>query len=289
MMKRHFLLWLLVFSFPYVAGAVITVESVIEHGLYSSWGISNVTDVSYDATRNRLYLAHGYEVGYIHTIDMDGNLLNSWQLTGNAPYTYPLSLDYDSATDTLFMTQREHGSGINDRYIRQTSIDGTITYNTYDINAYGVARGIHVDDNGLWLASFWQTTIHHLSTSGVLIDQLHGHWLYPNIPCYDITASFDGGFFLLTRGQPTRIIEIDAVGNYLGEVSLDGLYPGWYGASGIDIDPANNLVYVQDDDFVYVLSGVAESMRYVPEPCSLVLLGVGALAMFRSRQSQRGI
>jgi hypothetical protein len=244
--------------------ADVKIEQVIHHNLYSTNPyLENLLGIAYNPSTEQIYLSQGGggHVSLIYTIDKSGNLLNTWSVrTTLGPYCCPTTISYAKDSGHLFINQtiRTWASTLA-YHILEMSVDGVTTYNDFDItntNYINGGGGLFVDSEGIWLSSYINDTITHLSLNGQFIEQFPVDMsMQHHFGIMDLCASFNNGFFLLDNDYG-RIVNINKRGNIIGALPTAN-EPLWNGSGlAIDSDVASRLVYIQHDDDVYVLSGL---------------------------------
>ena len=293
--KKLLILLLMLSSFSGSVEGSLVLEKIINHNLQSDQSlfpeleVRNVNGLAYNPELRYFYVSQGHgRFGYIHTLDWEGNLLNSINVASLFPdndlekiasslcyFDKNLFFLLHVATGTIERSIRTWRT-----YIVEMSPNGESMFNVIDVaenDRTTVGRGLLVDDRGIWLSPYplKNKYVMHLSLDGEVLEEFPVPSLLTNSSPRDITVAFDDGFYLWDLGGLNRLIKINDSGEYIGEVELKGLHPKWYGGEGIVTDPASGWLFVQDDDHIFAVSGVPESLYYVPEPITVVLMGFG--------------
>ncbi len=257
-MKRGRLVFSAVLFLTGASSPLLADLIALHHGLYSSVDIGNISGVACNPIFDIVYLAHGSDDrgARIHTIDLDGRLLDSWDFVAATGKDFPTSVSYDSTSGHLFMiASTSMDGGRWKTAIVETSTDGTAIYNEIDITGQDYGHGgdgLYVGLDDIWITSFTNDTITRLSKQGHFLEQFPVEGFPTGFPGpLDLMASFEGGFFLLD-GFGRRIVQVDRTGGYVDELSI--MAGSWDGFGlTLDSDLLNGRIFINDDDNLYVI------------------------------------
>lgn len=297
-MKIRYVVQLIVISTltllaPRAQGGLTVVKHNLDFGRYS-----NFLGIAYNSTLEQLYIARGaVPGGAIHTIDLEGNLINT--LDFDIAYGGPFSIsniEYDEDLNRFFVDgSRLVGYSVTeDGYVSggywegrlvEVSMDGSIIYNDYD-QAGTVYDGLMVTSAGIWQLDYDSESIVHFSKADSLLDSIPLPALLPSSwfgHRLDLAPSFDGGFFVYdSYGGTGRVVEFDSTGNYTNEFStMAGTWDGegW----AIDSDLASRRIFLNDNENVYIITegGLPPYIppiippSAIPAPSAIFLTSIG--------------
>lgn len=188
---------------------------------------------------------------------------------------------YDEATDTLLVVEFD----TNNQVIREIGLDGTLI-NSIDPTHGSFLNGVAVSpgDGSLWLA-YWDGTVEHFDRSGTFL----GSFAAAGRQWTSIDIDPASGTLLLLDGNANNdaLYEYDTSGVHVGTpILIDMIAKEGF---GICYDETTATLHATGNpglvgDPPAVVSTFQDPLRpVVPEPTSLVTLGLGALLIRRRR------
>jgi hypothetical protein len=227
---------------------VINIEPIL-----ARHDIGNALGLAFDPRFNVFYVAHGSDTrgGFIYTLDVQGTLLNEFDLQGAyQPGSFPESLSFDLTSGHLFVVVAVPAGP--DFVAHLLEID-PLTFSLLDDRLLNTFGGIHVRADGIWQALFAQDVIRHYSRALAFIEDASVAPSFPGFPGpIALTSSFRDGFFVVDHfGR--RLVEVDNGGRELAQASTAMLGDGR--GLAIDADLRTRRIFLQvSNQAIFVLS-----------------------------------
>ena len=242
-----------------------------------------IQDVALDSYNEHIYLTR---LGHrdIWRINYDGSGAIQITNTDGAPR----NIDIDMTNGKLYWTEE---SSVVQGFVKSCSLDGS---NVWTLSTTRNSYGLDVDENGqkVYWTDLYDRSIRRSDLDGLNVEILSsGH----SNPCDIEIDSVIGKIFWLNRFE-NRILFSDLDGGNINTITLPEA-----DHTGIALDPHNQQIYVTgfsntSTDNIYRINydgtglelifdnlELPAGIEYIPEPATVLLLGLGAVILRRKR------